>query len=160
MSDNTASIKSLSLADDKKLLDFYLDLPAAVTEFYQPFGSKVDGDIILNHLKETEAGRHISLGLFDFEDNIAGHSFILFIDTAKPVFGIGLHPRMQGHGYGGRLMEMILLSARELNLPLVTLTVIKNNAKAIALYTKVGFSIKGEETFRKPNDSFYMEKHF
>jgi RimJ/RimL family protein N-acetyltransferase len=106
---------------------------------YQPVGPKVDGNIIFNHLKETETARHISLGLFDSEENITRHCFILLIDTAKPVFGIGLYPRMQGHGYGCRLIDMILLFARQKNLHLITLTVLKNNAKAIALYTKFGF---------------------
>ena len=125
---------------------------------YQPFGPVVKEETIVNHLREAEAGRHISFALVSPEGAIEGHSFILFTAGPKPVFGIGLQEKVHGRGWGRRLMEVVLKEVDAQNAPLVTLTVVKLNGKARALYEKLGFVLKGEETFMEKNDSYSMER--
>jgi ribosomal protein S18 acetylase RimI-like enzyme len=113
---------------------------------------------MLNHLKETQAGRHISLGLVRPNGTVEGHVFILFTDTEKPVYGIGIQDRVQGQGWGKKLSHAVLAEADRMEKPLVTLTVVKANTRAQKLYETLGFVRKGEETFKTPNDSLYMER--
>ena len=152
------AIRRLTSTDAEILLAFYHSLAKPVTDFYQPFGPVVQAETITTHLAETDAGRHISLGLVEPGGAIAGHAFILSIETEKPVFGIGLCDRVHGRGWGRALMQYVLEEGDRKKLPLVTLTVVKHNTKARAMYEKIGFALKGEETFRQPNDSFYMER--
>jgi ribosomal protein S18 acetylase RimI-like enzyme len=55
-------------------------------------------------------------------------------------------------------MKYVLREADKRNLPIITLTVLKDNSNARKLYEKMGFEIKGEETFRQEKDSHYMER--
>jgi len=152
------TIRKLTSSDLGRLLQFYQTLSSAVVAFYEPFGPQVTEETILNHLKEADAGRHISLGLVGPDGSIEGHAFVLRIDTPKPVFGIGLQERVHGQGWGRKIMQTVLAEADARNIPLITLTVIKKNAKAKAMYEKFGFQLRGEETFREKNDSYYMER--
>ena len=103
-------------------------------------------------------GKHVTLGLVDAAGTMWGHGFVLFLPEPKPVFGIGLHQDLHGQGWGRRLMQATLDEADAQHIPLVTLTVLKDNLRAQALYEKMGFCTKGDATFRLPNDCFYMER--
>ena len=151
-------IRPLTMADVSGLLKFYQTLAPAVKKFYQPFGPEVKEDAIVNHLRETDAGRNISLGLIGPDGSIEGHAFVLSIDTVKPIFGIGLQERVHGLGMGKKMMTMILKECDKDKLPLVCLTVLKENARARTMYEKMGFALKGEATFKEKNDSYYMER--
>ena len=110
------------------------------------------------HLEQAAQGKHVTLGLVDAGGTICGHGFVLLLHEPKPVFGIGLHQDLHGQGWGRRLMQATLDEADAQRIPLVTLTVLKDNLRAKALYEKMGFSTKGEATFRLPDDCFYMER--
>jgi ribosomal protein S18 acetylase RimI-like enzyme len=153
------TIRELTSTDRDRLLAFYLSLDDDVNWFYRPFGDATP-DKLAGHLVQAEAGRAISLGLCEEGDGggILGHAFISNTDTARPVFGIGLHQRVIGQGWGRRLMEACLAEADRQGLPLVALTVLKTNERAVPLYESLGFVRTGEATFRAGNDSLAMER--
>jgi ribosomal protein S18 acetylase RimI-like enzyme len=57
--------------------------------------------------------------------------------------GMGVSAQHRGKGIGSRLLEACLAHARKINLAKVELTVYTNNAAAIALYRKYGFTEVG-----------------
>jgi ribosomal protein S18 acetylase RimI-like enzyme len=146
------TIRDLTIADLDLLLAFYQGLPEAVTRFYLPF-NPVNATVLNEHL----AGGHITLGLFH-DDRIVGHSFLLFLPGHHPIFGIGLDPSAQGQGWGRQLMQGVLERGDTRGLPVIELTVVKQNIRAIPLYESLGFRITGEATFQTEHDSWYMER--
>ena len=68
---------------------------------------------------------------------------------ARPIYahcgtlGMGLLPTFRGCGLGRRLIETTLADARRIGLLRVELTVHADNARAIALYARVGFTLEG-----------------
>ncbi|MCK4602145.1 MAG: GNAT family N-acetyltransferase [Phycisphaerae bacterium] len=151
------TVRSLGISDAGKLLAFYEALSDSVARLFRPFGT-VDERVITEHLHETECGRHISLGLVYGDGTIKGHGLVRFLDRDKPSFGIGLCEGIQGRGWGRKLMEAVLDEADARGLSLITLTVLKENSRAIALYEKTGFEVKGEAKAKKEGDSYYMER--
>jgi ribosomal protein S18 acetylase RimI-like enzyme len=151
------AIRDLEPLDTQRLLAFYGSLSEEVHRRFRPFDPPSE-PTLRTHLDETAEGKHIALGLVDRDGTVWGHGFVLFLHEPKPVFGIGLHQDIHGRGWGQRLMQFTLDEADAKRIPLVTLTVLKDNTRAQALYEKMGFGIKGDATFRTPNDSYCMER--
>ncbi len=150
-------VRRLSPTDTGRLLAFYQALSDTVTFFYEPFG-ELNEDVIGRHLAGAEASKHISLGLWRQDGTVLGHAFVFDVEGNKPVFGIGLNESVQGRGWGRRMTAAALAEGDARGVPLVTLTVLKANHRAIKLYEKSGFVIKGEDSFRAAHDSHYMER--
>lgn len=141
-------------SDAEELYRFYATLPVAVSKVFTPFAD-LTPRVIQEHLEETAAGIHISVGVLR-ASSIAGHGFVMNIDKAHPVFGLGLHTSVQGAGWGRRLMSEVLDRARRRGIKHMTLTVVASNTKALELYKSFGFEIAANHTFRQPNDSYLM----
>jgi len=150
-------IRKLTADDSAGLAAFYASLSDEVNWFYRPFDDPTE-EVLREHLAGGDAGRHVILGIVDDDGSIAGHAFILSVASEGPVFGIGLHQSIHGKGLGRRLTVAILEEAGRLALPLVTLTVMKENVRAKTLYQSLGFELRGECGFRSPGDSLYMER--
>ena len=149
------TIRDLGANDADALYAFYQGLSEAVTFLFRPFGD-ADEKTLRQHVDEAAGGRHISIGVVGPDGVIVGHCFILNIDTDQPVFGVGLDESVHGLGLGKEMTEHILAKADRRNLPVVTLTVLKCNTRAQALYRAMGFVQTGEATFREENDSLFM----
>jgi RimJ/RimL family protein N-acetyltransferase len=59
--------------------------------------------------------------------------------------GMGLLPAWRGRGLGERLIRDTLAASRTFGLSRVELTVRHDNARALALYRKVGFEVEGRK---------------
>lgn len=152
------TIHPLTSSDIAALVEFYESLTETVTRFFLPFGAAVALETLRSHLDGAEMGRNFSLGLFGEDRTMQGHAFLLGMDTESPVFGIGLRESIIGNGWGRRMMERTLAEGDALQTAKVTLTVVKENSRALALYKKLGFVVRSEWSFRTPNDSWYMER--
>jgi len=150
-------IVELKPEDAASLLSFYHSLSPEVTAVFLPFDT-VSRDTLDTHLAEAAKGIHVSLGLVAASGEIVGHAFIANIHSLAPTLGIGLRDAYIGQGYGRMLMEHLLSMADAKGLPVVTLTVVKSNERALRLYLRLGFRIVGEASFRAANDSWYMER--
>jgi ribosomal protein S18 acetylase RimI-like enzyme len=73
------------------------------------------------------------------------------------VLGIGVLPEWRGSGVGRRLIEAALLSARAYPLVRIELVVRADNARAIALYRKVGFGAEGHRRRALLVDGVYYD---
>ena len=154
MNDSEIRIINLLSTDTEKLLRFYSSLSEAVTGFFRPFPN-ITKEVLAKHLKETIAGKHISLGIVN-KDELLGHGFVMQACEQFPVFGIGLKEHLHGKGHGRRLMNAVIERAMDRGVQQLTLTVLKNNIKAFTMYQSFGFKIKSEHTFEKKNDSYLM----
>ena len=148
-------IRRLTVSDVGALLEFYDSLTEAVTYFFSPWPEFTE-EVLRDHLAGADAGRHVVLALVTPEGSVEGHGFMWNVDSDKPVLGIGLRERAQGHGWGRLLMEALLTEADARSLPEVHLTVLKDNRRARTLYESLGFETIGETTFRGENDSLCM----
>ncbi|HJZ45085.1 MAG TPA: GNAT family N-acetyltransferase [Hyphomicrobiaceae bacterium] len=80
-------------------------------------------------------------------DRVVGWCDVLPMD--RPVWrhcgvlGVGLLPEYRGRGVGRRLMQSGLQAARDFGLSRVELSVRADNARAIALYARLGFVAEG-----------------
>lgn len=72
-----------------------------------------------------------------------GYAGIWMILDEAHINKICISPRCRRKGYGGQLLQGVLLQAWQLGADSLTLEVRKSNAAAIALYSKFGFEIEG-----------------
>jgi len=150
-------VRTLTAADAPALLRLYQEFSDEVNWYFRPFGA-VTVEVLREHLERGDAGEHLILGVAGQDGSLWGHGFVLGIRDERPVFGIGLHQDMIGKGWGRRLMQAVLDAADARGAALVTLTVLKENHRAVPLYESMGFELCGECTFRSENDSHYMER--
>ncbi len=140
--------------DADRLHAFYESLNKAVTDTFKPF-KELSPKVLQKHLAEAKAGLHISVGL-ERSTEIVGHAFVVDIDKAHPVFGIGIKEEFHGKGWGRRLMTIVFEKARDRGIKQMTLTVLKHNSRALSLYKSFGFKIVTDHTFKVENDSYLM----
>ena len=70
---------------------------------------------------------------------------------------VGLRKRYTGQGIGTRLFEALESWARERGLHRLELTVMSHNARAVGLYTKMGFEIEGTKRDSLIVDGEYVD---
>jgi GNAT superfamily N-acetyltransferase len=152
-------IRDLTTADLEVFEAFYRSLSPETATLFRPFGWELRRADLLTHLRETEAGEHLSLGLFNEAGEMEGHGFMLYLGQAQPSFGLGLRDRMQGQGWGPKLMAAVMEDPRVASLPLTTLTVVKTNDRARRIYERWGYVIVTEGAPEWLTDrEWYMER--
>ncbi len=117
------------------------------------------------HLTEGEIGARLArdfvLGAFDGETlvGIAGLSRNTGRKTAHKalLFGMYLRRDYRGRGVGDALMSRLLEEARR-SVEIVTLTVMSDNAPAVALYRRWGFESYGIEPRAVKADGLYFDE--
>lgn len=149
-------VAELRLQHAPALLKFYSDLGDDVRKYFQPF-REVNISTFENHLRGVEKGKHLSLGLIESKE-IFGHCFILDLYEQHPILGLGVDQSIQNSGHGKALLEGALARADRMSTSSITLTVVRENERALHLYKSVGFVIKCLRTFRVENDSYLMER--
>jgi RimJ/RimL family protein N-acetyltransferase len=73
------------------------------------------------------------------------------------VLGMGLLPDWRGQGLGRRLADTALAKAAAIGLERVQLDVYADNARAIALYEKLGFVLEGKRRRARKLDGVYTD---
>ncbi len=68
-----------------------------------------------------------------------------FVDERTPELAIAVVPSARGKGVGSALLDALLARAREAGYPSISLSVDRNNAGAIELYQRHGFSQVAED---------------
>jgi GNAT superfamily N-acetyltransferase len=112
-------------------------------------------------IRQSLAGHEDGYLVLDERGGLAGHVF--FGDTSKtvPHLGIGLADEYQNSGLGTVLLQfLIAVGRRKLRKRAIGLSVMKTNTRAVRVYEKCGFRVRGQCTFRSMNDSYLMELDF
>lgn len=91
---------------------------------------------------------------------IVGYSMLRLFGHSIPSFGVCIRDGYEKHGYGEMMTEKTIQKAKEFGYTEVILTVHKENAPALELYKKIGFTTMyqdlktGEIKMKKPLPSF------
>lgn len=77
------------------------------------------------------------------DERLRGYACLRVIAGEGEIQRIGVHPFWRGRGYGRKLMEQMVIFARESGVAEMTLEVRAGNKKAIKLYESCGFVREG-----------------
>ena len=125
-------IKKVTLADLNTLSEFLINAGSSLNTF-RYFKSR-ELSVISNHL--------ITVLLYKGEIPVAyGH-----IDLYDTKFWLGIMVKESefGLGYGKKLMTYLMDYCKNKGVPMITLSVDKDNIQAINLYNKYGFNVVGD----------------
>lgn len=75
---------------------------------------------------------------------VVGYFFLWEFDRPVPLLGVGLADAWQGQGLGEPLLRRLIAEASRAGREGVELTTVTTNARAFALYRRVGFAACGE----------------
>lgn len=88
-------------------------------------------------------GNGMSMYKLVLKGQIIGSANVSYEKTSCCIFGVGIDPKMWGHGYGQTLVLLMLAKLNEEHPGKeITLEVSSENQKAFHIYEKMGFTIK------------------
>lgn len=127
MVDELVSIKEIG-DSDYGLLDEFLQNAGESLSSFRYFNTRPTS-VIENHLVTAVLIHNISVVGYGHLDK---YNDIIWL-------GIAVSEMATGNGFGKLMMSFLVTRADEMNLLVITLTVDKNNVKAIKLYQRFGF---------------------
>ena len=97
------------------------------------------------NLRRMLASKSAWLVLAELDGHVAGSAILLFRKDARVarLYSIATHPALAGKGVGAALIAACARAARERGCDRLRLEVRASNARAIALYERSGFSLRG-----------------
>ena len=145
--DSPPILRRLTSGDAPALCDYYERLSLASKRTFAPFGQYPR----LEQYEDVVRGNDPQNGdKFDLVTvagaEIVGWSFVWGLNAAEPVFGIGVADAYHGRGVGTALMDGVLAAMRERGIPMLYLTVVTDNERAWAMYSRRGFKRYGRFT--------------
>ncbi|MBN1349895.1 GNAT family N-acetyltransferase [candidate division KSB1 bacterium] len=148
-------IRQPELADATALMQFYNRLSVESKRTFRPLGEKTTLEACQAIIDKNNMTNFVNYDLVAcVNERIVGWSFIWGIDSETPVFGLGIADDYQGKGLGSRLMDDILIVARQLRLKKVYLTVVTDNLIAVKMYEKRGF-VRYDESLEDDGLMYY-----
>lgn len=129
-------------SDDDQLISWI----RSPDELYLFTGPRLTFPLTGEQLAEIRTDAAITPFTAVVDDTVVGH--IELVSTGEAVARIArvlVDPARQGQGLGERLMRAVLAEGRARGIRVLTLRVIATNARAISLYTKLGFVDAGIE---------------
>jgi phosphinothricin acetyltransferase len=155
-----AILRPLTADDGEALGEFYESVPREDTRFHCPYPLTRER-AMRNARQADEPGRVTLVAQEPNTGRILGYAWYGWPDESSAKSGLGICIR-RGHqdaGVGRALLTRLLEIARVVGPPVMQLTVQLANAKAIALYRKMGFVVVAEQ-MRQPTEAFAAEPEF
>ena len=105
---------------------------------------------------------HIFLAAFDGDGRVLGYVGMMYVLDEGYIYNVAVSPEFRRLGVADRLIESLVLRAKEKDLSFVTLEVRRSNAPAIELYRKNGFSDVGlrKNYYTKPTEDAILMTRF
>ncbi len=140
------TLRWLGSRDGEALAEFYQAIPPEAYRFYRAH-RLTRAEALQRMAEQADAPTFVCLLAETPDARIAGYAWYEWKDPDSPAstFGICIRPGWQSGGLGRALMARLLEVAADLGPPRMELTVQLANAGAIALYTKMGFRIVGQQ---------------
>jgi ribosomal protein S18 acetylase RimI-like enzyme len=141
------TLRPLVAQDAPALVAFYNSLSPASIRTFRPLGLTTTLDVCEKVVADATApaGTRYDLGAWQ-GGTLVGWGYVSGLDQAEPEFGLGVADAWQGQGVGKALIDGVLDQARARSLPRVYLIAVKDNTRAIGLYSSRGFVQYGEMT--------------
>ncbi len=134
-------IRLLRATDTPALVRFNAGLSPATRSLFLPHA--YDAVTLARYVERNQAGldRIYVLGL---GPEVVGYFFLWEFNQAVPLLGLGLAEAWQGQGLGEPMLRRLIADARAAGRDGVELTTVTTNARAFALYRRVGFEHGGD----------------
>ncbi len=140
-------LRMLTEHDAGALRDFYNGLSPASIRTFRPLGLTTTLDACEKIAVNASAPKATRFDLGAWSGGaLIGWGFVSGLDTDRPEFGLGVADAWQGQGIGKALIDGVLDYGRARGLLRVYLIAVKDNARAIGLYSSRGFVQYGEMT--------------
>jgi ribosomal protein S18 acetylase RimI-like enzyme len=151
-------IRPLTAGDAPALLQLYNVRRKESMRTFRALGGETT-DLAACEKVVAEAGKTtVDLVAVDSEGNFVGWCFVWWLDKPENVFGLLVADRMQGRGLGRKLSELVLAEMDSRAVPLVHLTVVTDNERAIHLYHSLGFETTGSTRGEDGLDYYRMQR--
>ncbi|MDX9972059.1 MAG: GNAT family N-acetyltransferase [FCB group bacterium] len=151
------SVRQVRRDDAPRLSEFYRSLSARSSYFFEPY-TDTSVEAMRTVVDRAMDGYDLSLVANEHGGRVFAHFFYMNVSADVPHLGIGLRDEYQELGLGSMFMAYLLALGRNvLQKRSVGLTVLKENERALKLYTRLGFEIVRDHTFRHPDDSVEMQ---
>ena len=158
-----ATIRPLRPDDGERLGDFYDTVPHGDFRFYAPH--PLDREHARSNAAEALSPTEVVLVLETPDGGIGGYAWYRWkaLGADHSTFGICIRRDYQEKGVGSALMSRLAEVAADVGPPVMHLTVQKANARAVALYRKMGFravreGMRGELLGFPPEPQYWMER--
>jgi alpha-mannosidase len=132
-------IRRLTVRDAERVLEFLLALDEASVRFFHPH--QFDLDHVLRLLRGRLSGAVDAFGAADSDGSLTGYVWLSDMQTAHPSLGICVAEGRRDRGLGRALMVRALDEAALRAKAEVRLSVMPENARALHLYTSLGFEV-------------------
>ena len=153
-------IRPLEPGDSMSLLQLYNNRNAQSRRAFRALGTETTDLAACERVvaEACEGRTTIDIVAVDANGAFVGWSFVWRLDQPENVFGLLVADQMQGRGLGRLLSTTVLAAVDERGIPLVNLTVVVDNERAINLYHSLGFVTTGSFRGEDGLDYFRMER--
>lgn len=153
-------IRRIQPGDAEALSRFYSELSERSRFLFEPY-TDISAEAMNAVVERSERGLDSSFAAVH-DGGILAHFFLMGVGDEVPHVGLGIAEAYQGLGLGGVFLAYLLSVARfGLQKEAVGLTVMKENVRAVHLYSRHGFRVVRENvSFRGLHDSYEMRKDF
>lgn len=140
----TGTVRFLRCDDGDRLGDMYDQLSELAARFYWPH--PLDREHARQNAARADSPTEVVLVLEMPDEALGGYAWYRWPGERAEASGFGICAASdcQGCGVGRLLMERLLEIAEEIGPPIMRLTCQHANARAVALYRKMGFGIVRE----------------
>ena len=133
-------IRQIRSGDEEALTDFYNNLGKEAKRVFKPFGPSVTIQRCRKVIKDNEmaVGKKCDYVAFS-KGRMVAWCFLWSLQSQAPTFGLAVAEDFQGRHLGSRMMDLILQIAAKKGAEKVSLTVVKDNKRALRMYERKGF---------------------
>ncbi|MBI3945681.1 MAG: GNAT family N-acetyltransferase [Armatimonadetes bacterium] len=139
-------IRPLRAMDADRLLSFIVALSPTSRRLFRPHAFTREDAVRTVREAQTEMSTRLVI-VHPHDEAIIGYGYFTesgVADARVPLLGLVIADRYQNQGLGRALMDALFAEARSQGKAGIQLTVFKENARAIHLYTTLGFRIVGD----------------
>lgn len=154
--------EQLTLSDESKIIEMSAIATGIVREHYVPINGQAQTDYMLHQFQSPDAIRGQLKDGYQYYfacENGQKLGFLAFYPEGDHLYlsKFYLYQSLRGKGYGRKMLEFLILKAKEAGLSTIELNVNKHNS-AIQIYEKLGFKIIRSEK-NDIGQGYYMDDY-
>ncbi|MBI4559355.1 MAG: GNAT family N-acetyltransferase [Candidatus Hydrogenedentes bacterium] len=139
---SVTTIRRIRGGDALRLQTFYNGLSETSKRTFHPLSQETTVEVCEDLVRDNRPASEDKLDLLGVhEEEIVGWGFLHNLKSGDPVLGLAVADAWQGRGLGSALLDALMAAARERRVPAVTLTVVRDNDVARAMYERRGFVV-------------------
>ena len=134
-------VRALSEHHRARVLQHLLALPSGDRQLR--FGQDLSDERIGHYVQGLDFGRDEIFGVFDRRLDLVALAHLAFGGgAAMPEFGVSVHPRLRGRGFGGRLFEHAVRRARNRGAQALAIHIARDNMAMQSIVRRAGARVE------------------